>query len=738
MKILEELKRRNVFRVAVAYVVTGWLLIQALELAADSFEAPAWVMKMIITVVALGFIPALLFSWAFELTPEGFRRERDVPRDASVSRHTGRRLNYVTVVSALGVLGLFSWQQFLPPDSAPAALAIQDGVLALDADKTIAVLPFLNMSADADNEYFSDGIAEELLNGLVRVAGLQVASRTSAFSFKNKNVDIPTVAESLRVDHIVEGSVRRAGNQVRITAQLIDVRTDRHLWSETYTRELKDVFAIQSEIATEIAAALQLTLLGETAKRQTDNLEAYDLYLLGRHHFHQRTPVSLPKAIDLFEQVIALDPGYAPAYSGLADAYNLVFQYGEFDPQTAMSKGSVNARKAVELDPMLAEAHASLGLSLAVRNELETARGSYRRAIELNPDYSMAHMWLGTSLSTQPIKALAAFRAAERVDPLHPVIAENIGGTLITMGRYDEGARQLEHAIDTNPESVLLYMSLSRLEFDRGDLAAAYRAARQAVAIDPRSPLALSAMAHGEMDLGNFDAAEYWLRRLEQAVPGHRAIGEVEFGLAEARGDLDAAERTLDSRLTETQDSYQSFILQWAAALKLRRGYPDEALAMQASLDKVYTGNAGYLLTLALRALARHQLNETDRAMTIAEEGLALAGDLRAAGIDQPWLSDKEAIFLEVLGRRTQALDKVQAGFDNGLRNIYGFSTFWMLDAFFGEDPRYLKIRRETNADVERQQAIIAAELEACGNGSSVCKLAILVDEPPAAEPVGL
>ncbi len=401
MGVFKELDRRNVFRAAAAYVVVSWLIIQIADVVLGNIGAPDWVIQTLFLILGIGFVFAIAFSWAYELTPDGIKREAEVDRDASITNLTAKRLDYVTIAAVVGVVGMFLWQQF----SGPGPSQTGQGVVAtssVDGEMTIAVLPFVNMSSEAENEYFSDGISEELLNTLVRIDGLQVASRTSAFSFKGSDTDIPTIASRLNVAHVVEGSVRRAGTEVRITAQLIDVASDRHLWSESYTRELSDVFAIQDEIAQAIADELQLTLLGDGAGRRTDDIEAHDLYLLGRHEFHKRTGESLSRAIGLFEQAIALDPEYALAYSGLADTYSLIFQYGDFDPQAAFGRAEASARKAIELAPDLAEAHASLGLSLATQSMFPEAQQQYRRAIELNPDYSMAHMWLGAALSNRP------------------------------------------------------------------------------------------------------------------------------------------------------------------------------------------------------------------------------------------------------------------------------------------------------------------------------------------------
>ncbi len=723
----EELKRRNVFRVAAAYVVVSWLIVQIADVVLGNIGAPDWVIQTLFLILGIGFVLAIVFSWAYELTPEGIKRESDVEHDKSITHHTAKRLNYVTIAAAIAVAGMFVWQQFGDAESAQTGQGVA-ATSSTDGQKTIAVLPFLNMSSEAENEYFSDGISEELLNTLVRIDGLQVASRTSAFSFKDADLDIPTIASRLNVDHIVEGSVRRAGTEVRITAQLIDVASDRHLWSESYTRELSDVFAIQDEIAQAIADALELTLLGVNAGRRTDNIEAHDLYLLGRHEFHQRTGESLSRAIDLFEQAIAIDPDYALAYSGLADTYSLIFQYGDFDPLVAFERAEKNARKAIELAPELAEAHASLGLSLATQSLISEAREHYRHAIELNPDYSMAHMWLGNALRNRPAEALEAFRAAERVDPLHPVIAENIGDMLADLGRFEEAAAHYDRAILNHPDTVVLYFSRSGIEFDRGRLDEAYRFSRRALAIEPDSPYALQAIAYAEMDIGNFDRAERWIARFLEAAPDHPEQTWLRFSLMESRGEFAAIIDYLERRRAEVIPTIRPFIDLSMASVELRLGRPEAALPLLEEITREQAGVVTYLFVLNLTALAEHELGLGEDAIETADSGFELVRELRDLGHNQSWLYEQEAIFYAIRGQIDDALAAMRSAFELGSRNIYGFSAFWVNDRLLGDDPRYQAIRKQIYDDVERMQREINAEIDACRNESEECTLASIDD----------
>ena len=367
MSLFNELKRRNVLRVGAAYVVGAWLLIQVAETIFPLFgfgDTPA---RLVVIVLAIGFIPSLIFSWVFEITPEGLKKDADVDYEKSMSQTTGRKLDRIILVVLALALGYFAFDKFvLDPveDEQIAQSARQEGRTAAltesYGDKSIAVLPFINMSSDPEQEYFSDGITEEVLNLLVKIPELMVTSRTSVFSFKGQNIDIPMVAEKLGVGHILEGSVRKAGNRVRITAQLIKADADVHMWSETYDRELDNIFAIQDEIAGEVVKALQIQLLGEAPIATSTNTEAYNLYLRGKHFATLGTREALESSVKAYRESIALDADFAPTWAGLSIVLRWQGQYGVTDLHEAMEASRRAAMRALELDNTLAEAWLSL------------------------------------------------------------------------------------------------------------------------------------------------------------------------------------------------------------------------------------------------------------------------------------------------------------------------------------------------------------------------------------------
>ena len=365
-----ELRRRNVFKVGAAYVIVGWLIAQVAELALDSFEAPSWVMKTILLLLALGLPVALLFAWAFEMTPDGIKREKDVERDESGTTQTNHRLSYVVVAAGVLAAGFFLWtERDVDEEPAPQTLETVE-------DRSVAVLPFVNMSPDPAQEYFSDGITEEIINAVVKIPGLSVPARTSVFAFRDHRGDVREIGASLGVAHVLEGSVRSQGDQVRITAQLIKVNDGFHLWSETFDRKLENIFAVQEEIAVAIAEAL-VGKLGtgiETVPNQTLNMAAYDTYLRGRAALRNREP----EAVTLLEQATSSDPNFAPAWAALAIAYQSVLE----DYQ----RGTETARRALDLDANNVDALNAMGAALRQQRRWLEAEQYFDRALAVDPN----------------------------------------------------------------------------------------------------------------------------------------------------------------------------------------------------------------------------------------------------------------------------------------------------------------------------------------------------------------
>src|SRR5690349_2604820 len=352
-----ELKRRNVYKVAVAYAIVGWLLVQIATQVFPFLEIPNWIVRLVIALVAIGFPVALIIAWAFELTPGGIKRTEDVgPSVGGTSK--GRTWIYVAVIGAAFSIGLFFIGRYSGQHSA------SETSTELPA-KSIAVLPFDNLSRDPDNAFFAEGVQDEILTRLAKVADLKVIARTSTQKFKSSPENLPDIATQLGVANILEGSVQKVNDQVRVNVQLISAMTNAHLWAEIYDRKLTDIFAVESDIAKTIADQLQAKLTGSEkdamSKKPTANPEAYELYLKGRFFWTKRTSADLPKSVEFYNQAIAKDPNYALAYAGIADCYVLYPDYGVGAPAEFYPKAKEMALKALSLEPTLGPPHASLG-----------------------------------------------------------------------------------------------------------------------------------------------------------------------------------------------------------------------------------------------------------------------------------------------------------------------------------------------------------------------------------------
>jgi TolB-like protein len=531
MSLFSELKRRNVFRVSAAYAVVGWLFLQVSDVVLDFTEAPAWIGKVIIALLVLGFFVALILSWLFDITPDGIRRDDG---GTKVDRVRAERLNILTIAAAIGVAAMFAWQQLRGPEStastfdqevATAEMAGSAEAAVID-DASIAVLPFADLSPNGDQEYFSDGIAEEILNVLAAIDELAVASRTSAFAFKGQDrLGIPAIGEALKVRHVLEGSVRSAGDTIRITAQLIDARTDKHLWSQTYDRTLsaETIFEIQDEIASSIVAELAKSLQLEGLDREqvsvradTQDLDAYQLFLRGRQRFRVRSVNNIPGTIVTFQRAVTLDPTFARAWSGLAAVNAVAPSWGitsEGDDFFAIAERA--ARKAIELEDSLSMPYAVLG---------------YLRGQERPTDY---------------VAIFDLYEEALKRDPRETSALLWRGNDKIALGFFDDAIADLDHCHEIDPgyENCVVFGSLARLY--SGDLEGAIKQfEHQAGSNSPSQalPIAIALTTNGsrfEAMLGLAWAAESFQLSIKPRVI-YRALTEPNFDAeSELRGYIE-------------------------------------------------------------------------------------------------------------------------------------------------------------------------------------------------------
>jgi TolB-like protein/Tfp pilus assembly protein PilF len=477
-----ELKRRNVYKVAVAYAIVGWLLVQIATQVFPFLEIPNWVVRLMIALVAIGFPIALVIAWAFELTPAGIKRTEDAER-AGERPSRSRAWVYVAVIGAAVSVGLFFLGRYTGPDAAHTDHS------ELPA-KSIAVLPFDNLSRDPDNAFFAEGVQDEILTRLAKVADLKVISRTSTQRFKSAPENLPQIARQLGVMHVLEGSVQKSNDQVRVNVQLINAMSDAHLWADTYDRKLTDIFVVESDIAKTIADQLQAKLTGSEkqmmAAQPTTDMAAYELYHKGRSLWGKRTGDNIPKAIAFFEQAIARDPNYALAYAGLANAYVILPFWTNADRHDSKAKAKEAALKALGIDPNLAEAHLALGRVLFFSEiDILGATREYERAIELKPNEAAAHHWYGNDVLAATGRfeeAIAEGKRAIGLDPLSSVMNVDLGETLYYARRYEEAARQMRKGLDLDPTSSYAHYNLGMALQAKGDLSAAiaeYEKAKQ-------------------------------------------------------------------------------------------------------------------------------------------------------------------------------------------------------------------------------------------------------------------
>ncbi len=468
--LFNELKRRNVIRVALAYIITAWLLLQVADIVLNNIEAPGWVFQVILLLLALGFPFAVIFAWAFELTPEGLKKEKDIDRSQSITQVTGRKLDFIIIAVLVLALGYFAYDEYVvdPAQEEVLATASTQAEELSETDTpelSIAVLPFVNMSSDPEQEFFSDGISEELLNMLAQFPGLRVAARTSSFQFKGMNQDIAKIADTLHVAHILEGSVRKSGNKLRITAQLIKADDGFHLWSSSYDRELDDIFAVQDEIATAISAALKVKLALDVASGTAQptavipaaNTQAYEAYLRGRRLIHRRGRESLEDAVRHLERALRLDERFAPAHAHLGIATSLLLEspqsYGTLSLEEVQRRATPHFERALELEPNLAEAHAGLALLTMNRGDLTSSIKYAHRALELNPSYIDAMNWLYLALASlgEYQEQEAVFNRILTVDPLSIIGRLNYASWLSSRREIERSHEIGDELLEQNP-----------------------------------------------------------------------------------------------------------------------------------------------------------------------------------------------------------------------------------------------------------------------------------------------
>jgi TolB-like protein/Tfp pilus assembly protein PilF len=573
------------------YLVGAWLLTQVASTVLPMFGAPDWLPRSIVILLAIGFLPTLIFSWAFELTPHGLKRDEDVRPEESIAPQTARRMNRMIIAVLVLALGYFAVDKFV---LAPRREAAPGELSSTASSKSIAVLPFENLSSDKENAYFAEGVQDEILTRLAKVADLKVISRTSTQRFKAVPSDLREIAKQLGVMNILEGSVQKSNDQVRINVQLINAVTDAHLWAESYDRKLTDLFTVESEVAKTIADTLQAKLTGSElsamSSRPTQDPVAQDLLVQGRHFLALRRDNNLPRAIEFFRKAIAQDPNYAAAYAGLSEALILLPRYTGAYPSETRPQSRIAALKALELNPNLAEAHNVIA-KLAYDTDLDFAASEreFKRAIELNPNYAGAHHWYSggpLESSGRFEEAIAEGKRGVELDPLSAVNLTDLGRIYASARRYPEAKLVFEKAVALDPDFPYTHWHYGEMLQVSGDLkgaAAEYARAR----VDEKHPEPIALMGQLAAKMGRPNEAREALRVLLE-LRKERSVHDYWFALLHlALNEKEEAIRCLEQSYEAGNSGYEFGIIKFDRMLDALRGDPRfEALVRKITASK--------------------------------------------------------------------------------------------------------------------------------------------------------
>lgn len=709
MSILGELKRRNVLRVGALYGAVAWLLLQIADVIVEPLGLPAWTMRMLIVLVAIGFVVALVVAWSYELTPEGLVPDAEAVPPGRAGLARGRLLDFVIIGVLCAALAYFLVNRSGDgaEDSAPSAFRAP----------TLAVLPFKSLGTATDDGYFADGLSEELLNVLAAVDGLRVAGRTSSFYFKDRATDLREIGRQLGVAHILEGSVRRSGGKIRVTAQLVDANDGFNLWSGTYDRELTDVLAIQDEIGRAVAQALQLELLGPgpgapDAPRQA-NPQAYQFYLVARARLRERGLENLRSAVQLFDRAIGADRAFADAYAGKAMALLLLTSnHDDGDPNERHLAAQAAIRRALELDASSSEALTAAGVHAHMRaaflGEPPPAEADryFERALASNPRSTAAMYWYGRYLrDSEPQRSLELMERVLAIDPLELPAAVSRAGTLSAMGRGEDARAEYERVLQLYPESPTVLRSLVGNEVAWGRLAQAHALALrlERVAPDSADPWDQLLPAQIDASLGRESAARTRLAKLT----GTPLADWVRLAML-AILDRDYAALARIDRQAATNDAAARRALVYSALLAGRDSESLEAarsIAPQLFEDPPVAPQ-GFACPAAYVALALERSGNTDRARRVAAAGLATLESL--PGLQEPNYVACRSELLQMTGRLDEAIAEFTRAVDLGFRGvILGAPVPIEDDPLFrrvASDPRMRQQLERIRADLEQQR----------------------------------
>jgi TolB-like protein len=705
LSLFAELQRRNVIRVGIAYGVASWVLLQIVDVVSPILELPAWAPKLVLLILLVGLVPALIFAWAFEMTPEGLKKESEVDRSQSIVGKTGKKLDYVIIATlAVAVVLLLVDREYNgSDDDTPAVAVTEEGAAAEEAVKSIAVLPFVNMSSDAEQEFFSDGITEEILNSLASVKELKVAGRTSSFAFKGQNDDLRRIGDALGVNHILEGSVRKAGAQVRITAQLIQVDNGFHLWSETYDRELTDVFAIQDEIANEILKQLRSRLLSDevaVAEAQRTSPEVYELYLRAKQRIYSRVGSEIELAARELDKAIQLDSAYAPAFAqrGIATMLLSDEQYGSIPHDESNRRGKRFADQALRLDPNLAEGWAALGLYHGRDGlEAEQAIDVLAKALEINPNLIDASNWLQIAL-----RDLGDLRGALEIteemvarDPLYRPAFGNAMFLFNAFNRQDKAEAMIERmrAIDPDNPDLVAAQAVNYIFSGRGG--ESLQLMEQVRELDEMSGIDRVYLSLGLLRTGQYERAKTEGSAFFQP--------EAFFELGEKE---EAYERAYRQATSGDPENLFYFYVRDGRDQELISFLEERWPSVAALASEHSGGDLGYDLMQAVALAYGRTGNQqrADEALLLVDQRFTLLAD---QGVDNFVFTGNQGIHAAMLGDKDAAFELLMEAAEGGWSSRGGLVEVIPQLAGLADDPRLTEIEAKMLATMNRDRAVV-------------------------------
>ena len=697
----EEIRRRKVLRIAGLYLVGAWLVLQIADVVVPALFLPAWIVSLVLYVLVLAFPLVLVLSWHFDLTPAGLKQDAHGAGRGIGGLKAG--LSFSLAFAIVGAASIYLYGYL-------SVRAVEAVDLAEIPAASVAVLPFDNVSDDADEQYFSDGITEELINELARIPGLHVTAPTSSFQFSATTVgdEFSDIAGQLGVATLLTGSVRRVGSSVRVTARLINADTGFQMWSENYDREVTGIFAIQDDIAAAIGGSLRVKLIQDGAITpgitRASSIDAYNLYLLGRFHFKKRSVFELEQAVSYFEEAVDRDPAYAPAYNGLVDSLLLLSDeaFGSAPLEQSIERALPLIEKSLQLDPLLAETHASLGFLRMFEWDTLAAEAALKRAIELSPNLSQAHLWLYVTYD-RAARHRDAFEYLQRsfaLDPLSPIVNTNLAAEYWIRNRTEDALRSADRIIQLAPDGPLGYRRAGRIKWTSGRLAEAVDLYRKSLAVAPEDRNSQLELGSLLVDLGYYGEARNLMG--DQQYVALLAEGRLDEALAATRALL--AERPDHARTIFAAAKVESWAGNFARARELLEPLAD---GVREGKGTLFTRSGIHFWDPQVAAIdmavALLESGDREAALDVLSRVKAYYDRLESEGLDHPMLDFQQARVLALSGATDESI-RVLRGV------IAGGSRFWYLDG----DPALdsLKDMREFRSIIADRDRLVMHERE--------------------------